>query len=106
MTYERFPEPRPLTEYAGHAGPEVGGRALTPSAFEALLEAKKTGRPPALVVIGAYHRDDGATFLDFGVPRYHIETTTNHRLTAHGFLWTCPSCGLHSGKHSKSCDYS
>lgn len=105
MTYVRYDEPKHPREFANLPGPELGGRLLTREGYEALAESRNTGKPIALMVMGEYHREDGVTFLDLGVTREYIESTTNFRLGPGGFLWTCPDCGRKSGKHSKVCTY-
>lgn len=110
-TYVRFDPPRRLTEYAGQAGMEVGGQRLTPAAYEAIAEAKRSGLPCELVVIGEYVRPDGKGFLSFGTPPEYIEAVTDYRRRrgedgkpdSRLRLW-CANCEMWDGKHTKSCD--
>lgn len=105
MTYVRFEQPRRLVEYRGQSGSEVGGLRLSPMALDEIAAAATEHREPGLVVIGETVNPD-SRYLDYGVTRTFIESTTNFRQTrGSGFLWTCPDCGLLSGKHSKVCGY-
>lgn len=105
MTHVRFDPPHLLREYAGKRGHEIGGLALSPPALDALADDTVTGSN-SLVVIGRWDRDDGAFFLDFGVPTGHIEATTDYRWDrdAKRLRLICPVCDLKDGKHMKSCD--
>lgn len=103
MTHVRFEPTRKLTEYIGQPGEEIGGQRLTPAAYEAISDAKRTGKPSELVVTGEYIRSDGARFLTFGVTREHIEAVSDFRHHLGRLHYLCPDCGLWDGRHSKVC---
>ena len=105
-TYVRFTPPRRLAEYVGQAGPEATRERLTNAAYDALAQSKVSNLPCELVVIGEYRREDGAAFLDFGVPTEHIEAVTDWKWdgTVHRLRLVCPLCEMKDGKHSKVCD--
>jgi hypothetical protein len=105
-TYVRFTPPRRLSEYVGQPGPEATGERLTSTAYDAIAQSKVTGQPPELVVIGEYRREDGKSFLDFGVPTEHIEAVTEWRWDGgvKRLRLVCPLCELKDGKHAKDCD--
>lgn len=105
-TYTRFSPSRPLSQYVGQAGSEATREKLTSAAYDALAASKMSRTEPELVVIGEYHREDGATFLDFGVPQSHVESTTDFRWDreARRYRLLCPLCGWKDGKHTKGCD--
>lgn len=105
MTYTRFDPPRRLAAYQGQTGSEAGGRLLSPDAYQALADAKMKGREPMLVVRGEYV-GEGRRYLHYAVTKDYIEANTNWRDDGFHLLhWTCPTCGMKSGKHTKSCDF-
>lgn len=103
--YVRFERPRRPEEYVLQPGPHFG-LALPPGAYDAIAEAKVTGRPNMYEVIGEWRRSDGVSFLDLAVSPAWILANTNYRPDERGRLrWTCPECGKLSGIHSKTCGY-
>lgn len=106
MIYERIRPYRDLMHYVASPGEEVGGRALTPAAYDALSEARTSHKPCAMVVIGIFEHEDGKRYLDFGTPTAYIEAITDYRWdeNAHRLRFVCQSCGLRDGKHMKSCE--
>ena len=106
VQYQRFRPPQLLAEYAGKHGSELGGLRLDAAAYAAIADAKVSGDPPALVVIGEYQREDGQSFLDYGAPTGYIETVSNHRWdeNVQRLRLVCPDCGMKDGKHSKGCE--
>ena len=106
LTYERFDPPRPLSQYVGSAGNELGGLALSPMAFEALAAAKTSDLPCELVVIGAWIDPTGRRYLDYGATTAFIEATTDWRYDRgrERLRLVCQVCQMKDGKHTKSCD--
>ena len=106
LTYERYIPHRPLTQYVGQAGLELGGLALSPDALQVMGDAKTSGIPCELTVIGAWVRDDGMRWLDFAATTDYIEAMTDLRYDReHKRLrLVCPDCGMKDGKHTKGCD--
>lgn len=105
LPYFRFDPPHLLAEYADRTGPNLGN-ALPFDGYEALSEAKTSGNPPRLAVIGEWRDPDGTRYLDLGVTLAWLGAATNYRVDPTGALrWTCPSCAQRSGKHAKACDY-
>lgn len=102
-TYIGFAWPRRIAEYRGHPGAEVNGMALPPEAYDALATATMTGKPCELVVMGEQNREDGVTFLVFGVSTAFIEATTDWRSEGKSLRLICPECTVKDGKHLKSC---
>jgi hypothetical protein len=102
-TYTPFRPTRPLTQYRGQPGNEVGGQLLTPDAYDAISTAATSGLPCSLVVAGEWVRDDGARFLDFAVPTAYIEATTDHRYHEGRLRYLCPLCERWNGSHIKGC---
>lgn len=103
MTLERFP-PRRVSEYVGQPGHEVGQQLLSPAAYQAIADAKSSGRPCELVVTGMFTYPDGRRYLDLGVDRAYIEATTNHRHSEGRLRYLCPYCDRWDDKHTKSCE--
>jgi hypothetical protein len=77
LAYERFNPPRPLAQYVGQAGHELGGLALSPMALAALAESKTSRVPCELAVIGAWMSEDGRRYLDFGATNAYLESVTD-----------------------------
>lgn len=103
ITYHPFSTPRRAEEYQGAKGNEVGGMALPPHVYEAIAKAKTSGKPCQYVVLGEHRRDDGTSWLHFGVTRAYIEAVTNYRDTGSGLHWTCPECLRVGGRHARGC---
>lgn len=102
--YHPFYPNRPVAQYAGQAGPH-NGQALDATAFAALADAKMSGGVCEIVVRGQWVRDDGVTYLDFGVDPVWVELHSHYRRVDGRLRWVCPTCGQMSGKHSKTCDF-
>ena len=102
-TFHPFTPHRPLAQYRGQPGHEVGGLALSAMALDALAEAVMTGKPCELVVTGEYVIDE-RRYLTFGATPAHIEATTDFRSLGGRLRLVCPSCEEKDGKHLRSCD--
>lgn len=102
--YHPFAEARPIAQYAGQAGHELGGQALTPAAYQALAQSRSSGIPCELVATGQWVYDDGRRFLELRVTREYIEATSDMRHHDGRLRWLCPRCGLFDGRHTKACD--
>jgi hypothetical protein len=104
--YERFAFPAPVRQYIGLPGHEISGQMLPPSVYDAIASAKMSGRPCEYIVLGQQIREDGAVFLQFGVPGAYIENRTDWKVQENGSLrLVCPECSAKDGKHSRTCGY-
>jgi len=105
MTYVRFQPAHRLAEYLGQSGHEIGGLRLTPVALDALATSKTKGTVPELEVIGEYVHEDGRRWLDYGVPRAYIESTTDMAWDAdvRRYRYRCPDCDMRDDRHTKTC---
>lgn len=102
----RFRPPRRVADYLGIVGYEMGDQMLSPAALEAHGKSLSSGKPCSMVVLGEDRREDGVTFLNYGVPVEYIEAMTNFRAdpVTGELRWTCPDCLLKGGKHTKTCN--
>jgi hypothetical protein len=105
--YHPFQEARPLVQFVGQAGADIGGLLLSPAGYQAIAESKTTGLPCELVAVGEDIGPDGERRLRYAATREYIEATTDWRWDAgtRRLRLLCPLCGLRDGKHRKSCEW-
>ena len=101
----RYKAPVPVEEFLGEAGWELNGALLPDFALDALAKSRTYHAPCEYVVVGEINREDGARFLQFGVPTAYIESVSNYRAEPDGRLrLVCPECAYKDGNHSRSCE--